>query len=119
MTTQPDDEHVRPFAAMLAELDQGTVHARLSDQLHDLVAAVTTTGKKGTITLQLTLEAVTKGRTEALKMTAATVLKAPEADNAKPATVFFVDRGGNLTRDNPLQPQLPLVGLPTRKDIGA
>lgn len=34
-----DDEHVAPFAKTLAELDHGTVHARLSDQLHDLIAA--------------------------------------------------------------------------------
>jgi hypothetical protein len=114
-----EDEHVAPFAKTLAELDHGTVHARLSNQLHDLIAAVTTTGKKGTLTLQLSLEVVTKGRGETLKMTAATALKAPEADNAKPVTVFFVDPAGNLTRDNPTQPQLPLIGLPTRKDITA
>lgn len=107
MSTQ-DDEQIRPFAATLAELAGGKVHNRLSEQLHDLTQAVTATGKKGTLTLQLTLEPLKRGQTDTLQLTAATKLSAPEGDEQRPVTVFFADREGNLTRNDPNQLALPL-----------
>lgn len=103
-----EDDHVAPFAKTLAELAGGKVHTRLSEQLHALTAAVTDTGKKGTLTLQLTLEPLKKGQTDTLQLTAVTKLVAPEGDASRPVTVFFADREGNLTRNDPNQLALPL-----------
>jgi len=115
-----DDEQVRPFAAVLADLAAGKVHARLTEQLADLTAAVSTTGKKGTLTIQLEVKPVKTGQTNGpLQVTAKSVCKAPEGEDAAPVTIFFADETGNLTRDDPNQPQLPLRGLPTRKDATA
>lgn len=103
-----DDEHVKPFAATLAELDKGRVHARLSEQLHDLTTAVQATGKAGTLTLTISLSPIKKGQTDTLQLTTKTVLKAPVGDDATPTTVFFTDAAGNLTREDPTQMRLPL-----------
>jgi hypothetical protein len=103
-----DDEHIRPFAATLAELDKGRVHARLSEQLHALTTAVQATGKVGTLTLTIDLRPITKGNSDTLKLTTKTVLKAPAGDEETPTTVFFTDAAGNLTREDPTQLKLPL-----------
>lgn len=103
-----DDEYVKPFAAALAELDKGRVHARLSEQLHELTSAVQATGKAGTLTLTLSLSPIKKGQTDTLQLVPKVVLKAPTGDDETPTTVFFVDGAGNLTREDPTQMRLPL-----------
>jgi outer membrane PBP1 activator LpoA protein len=109
-----DERQVKPFAATLQELAGGTVAARLAEQLQELTQAVTDTGKKGTLTLQLTVAPLKPGNVTNLIVTAKTVVKAPEDDSATPSSVFFTDSAGNLTRDDPKQPTLPLRGLETR-----
>lgn len=109
MPNAPDDDtQVRPFAAILTELHGGRVHARLTDQLADLTSAVTSTGKKGTLTIQLEVKPLKAGQNDVLQVIAKSVLKAPEGEDAAPTTVFYADDSGNLTRDDPNQPQLPL-----------
>jgi non-homologous end joining protein Ku len=103
-----DGEQVRPFAATLQEIGRGSVHDRLSEQLQQLVAAVTETGKKGTLTLQLTVAPVKPGNVHNLLVTAKTALKAPEGDEA-----------GNLSREDPTQLKLPLRGVETKKGASA
>lgn len=112
MPNAPDDGQVRPFAAILQDLAGGKVHARLTEQLAALTAAVTATGKKGTVTLTLEAKPLKAGQADTLVVTAKSVLKAPESDDVSPITVFYADDAGNLTRDNPRQPMLPLRGLP-------
>jgi hypothetical protein len=113
-STDDDGRQVKPFAATLQELGGGTVAARLAEQLQELTAAVIDTGKKGTLTLQLTVAPLKPGNVSNLVVTAKTLLKAPEDDNAAPSSVFFTDGAGNLTRDDPRQPALPLRGLESR-----
>lgn len=121
MPNAPDDDgQVRPFAAILRELAGGRVHARLTEQLADLTSAVTATGKKGTLTLAFEVKPVKAGQANSpLQVTAKSTLKAPEGEDAAPVTIFFADSDGNLTRDDPNQPQLPLRGLPTGRTATA
>lgn len=121
MPNAPDDEgQARPFAAILQELAGGKVHARLTEQLATLTASVTATGKKGTLTLAFEVKPLKAGQAQSpLQVTAKSVLKAPEGDDAAPVTVFFADSDGNLRRDDPNQPQLPLRGLPTGRTATA
>lgn len=107
---------IRPFTAVVQELAGGRVLTGLSEALADVTAAVAETGKKGTVTLQLTVAPVGKGASGALQVTAKTAVKAPESDDATPTTVFFADDDGNLTRTDPKQLQLPLREVTTRKD---
>lgn len=113
------DRQIRPFAATLQEIAGGTVHTRLSDQLQQLVTAVTDTGKKGTLTLQLTVAPLKPGNVSNLVVTAKTALKAPEGDDAAPSSVFFHDREGNLSREDPTQLKLPLRGVEGKKGASA
>lgn len=111
--TPPDGRTIRPFAAVLQEIGGGKTHDRLSEQLAELVDAVTSTGKKGVLTLQVTVAPIKAGNTNTLVVTGKTVCKAPEGDDASPSSVFFPDAAGNLTRNDPNQPSLPLRGLET------
>lgn len=104
---QPNDmQQVKPFSATLQEIAKGAAHAKVSDELRQLTAAVTETGRKGTIQLTLTVAPIKPGNTSNLVVTAVSVLKAPAGD--APSAVFFHDVAGNLTRDDPNQPTLPL-----------
>lgn len=119
MSDTPATARIRPAAAIVQEIGGGTLHTRLSEQLAELTAAVTDTGKKGTLTVQLTVAPIKPGNTTTLIVTGKSVLKAPERDDQAPSSVFFPDAAGNLTRDDPSQPSLPLRGLATAREASA
>ena len=97
MTDQPP---IRPFADFLREQAKGTTHEELGEGLHDLVARVRDTGKKGTLTLTVTVELM-KGSDKAVIVSDEIKLKLPEHD--RDTSLFFADRFGNLTRNDPDQ----------------
>lgn len=105
---KPNDDgaRVKPLATTLQEIAAGSFHAKVSDELRQLTAAVTDTGKKGTLAITLTVAPIKPGNTSNLVVTAQSVVKAPAGD--APSAVFFHDRDGNLTRDDPNQPTLPM-----------
>ena len=109
---QTGEIQIRPFAAWLQEQSQGRTHSELSDALHDLIARVQDTGKKGTLTLSVHVETM-KGDNTALVISDEIKLKLPEHD--RKASLFFVDANGNPTRNDPRQIALPLreVSAPT------
>lgn len=106
-----DDPTVRPFADWLREQGEGKTHDELSEALYDLVARVTDTGRKGTLTLTITVEPMKKSD-EVLVISDEIKLKLPEFD--RPVSVFYTDDQGNLIRNNPNQPEL--AGL---RDVSA
>lgn len=110
---------IKPFAATLQEIAAGAFHTRVSELLQDLVTAVTDTGKKGVLTVTLTVAPIKPGNTTNLVVTGKTSVKAPESDDAAPSSVFFHDAAGNLTRNDPNQPALPLRGLDSGKAANA
>lgn len=110
-----DERTIKPFAATLQEIAAGSFHTRLGEQLQDLVTAVTDTGKKGTLTVQLTVAPIKPGNTTNLVVTGTVAVKAPKSDDDSPSSVFFHDADGNLTRNDPNQPMLPLRALESGK----
>jgi hypothetical protein len=113
-----DETQIRPFAAVLQELHRGSIHGELSELLHDLVAAVRDTGKKGTLTLKLDVKPIKPGQVDTLEVTAAVTANPPRADT--PTTVFFTDQTGNLTREDPDRAnQLPLREIMGGRQEGA
>lgn len=108
MTDIPDDSRVRPFALTLQEIGGGRLAARVSDQLADLTAAVVATGKKGSIVLKVEVAPVKKANANTLMVSGSSKATIPESDDAAPTSVFFATDDGNLSRDDPKQPQLPL-----------
>ena len=103
----PTDRQTRPFADVLRELDKGRVHNELSEKLQELLEAVMTVRKPGTVALQLKVEAA-KGE-DMVTVLATVVTKVPRT--ARTST-FWVTDDHNLSRSNPTQPYLPLAGVP-------
>ncbi|MCK2219742.1 hypothetical protein MF672_038995 [Actinomadura sp. ATCC 31491] len=118
MTDTPDEPgQVRPFAAMLQEIQGGAVADEAADLLQQLVTAVTDIGKKGHLVLTITVQPL-KGNASALNVAGEVVLKAPRPEPA--AGVFFFDTSGNLMRDNPRQATIPglrEVGKPNYDNV--
>ena len=98
---QPDDDvQIRPFADFLREQSSGKTHAELGEGLHDLVARVLDTGKKGSLSLTISVGPM-KGNPEILVVSDEIKLRLPEHD--RQASAFWPDANGNLTRHDPRQ----------------
>lgn len=106
-----DDPPIREFASWLIEQARGRTHQELSEALYDLTQRVSDTGKKGKLTLTVTVEPVPKSDGKVLQVTDEIKLALPEYD--RPASIFYSDRYGNLSRSDPRQEAIPgLVDVP-------
>lgn len=94
------DKTVRPFADFLREHGRGRTHDELGEALHDLIARVKDTGKKGSVSLTIAVEPMKKDD-RMVVVSDQIKLKLPEHD--RPAGVWFTDKDGNLTRNDPDQ----------------
>ncbi|MFB4306926.1 hypothetical protein [Actinomadura sp. GTD37] len=109
---EPDDAgRVRPFAAILQDINGGEFATQIAGDMQDLVTAVRDLGRKGTLTLKFEV-APRKGSSTALNVTARRDLKMPAEEPIE--SVFFADSGGNLLRDDPRQLALPDLRTVTR-----
>jgi hypothetical protein len=103
---EPTDKaggRTRPFADVLRELDKGRLHAELSAQLQDVIAAVVDTRKPGSVSVTLK---VSPDRADGMvRVAAGRTAKVPQRDRE---SLFYVTDDHNLSRDNPIQPTLPL-----------
>jgi hypothetical protein len=86
------------FADTLGAINHGAVADLAAAQLADLVQQVTHLGRKGTLTLTVTVEPFTGGG-NTVQVTAATVVKPPKNDPHK--GVFFFADDGALSRNDP------------------
>lgn len=105
-TDQPTEDtgQVRPFAAVLQDIEHGTLADQLAIDVQQLVKAVRDLGRKGTLTLKV--EVAPRKGGNALNVTARRDLKLPQEEPVE--SVFFTDKSGNLLRDDPRQMALPL-----------
>lgn len=94
------DPPIRPFADFLRDQSQGRTHDELSEALWDLCARVRDTGKKGTLTLTVTVETM-KGDEHVLVVSDEIRLRLPEFPR-KPS-IFYTTGDGNLSRTDPNQ----------------
>lgn len=113
-----EEKHARPFGDFLAQQRDGQLHTELTESLHELVEAVRAHGKPGTITVVLKVKPAGRGLDNAVMVTDDVKLKKPVGERAD--SLFFVSTTGNLTRENPAQPRLPLreVGQSNGGDAG-
>lgn len=100
------ERHVRPFAEFLHEQRGGAAALEVSERFNELVAAVIEHGKGGELTLKIAVKPAAKGAGNVVQVTDTCTTKLPEGD--RPAAIFFADDDGNLRRNNPNQPELPL-----------
>lgn len=115
MTTAPQQQRtgeIAEFAAFLIGHLGGRSHEQISDELHDLLAAVAEHGKKGALTITVTVEPP-KGHVDGgpLAIGIDSSIKAPKA--SAPPAIYFVDADGNATRNDPRQMALDLRTAPT------
>lgn len=99
----PDTEdaaYIRPFIDWLREQAKGTTQDELSEGLHDLIARVQDTGKKGSLSLTITV-APLKGDNHVLVVSDEIKLRLPEHD--RQSSLFYPDKHGNLSRKDPGQ----------------
>lgn len=100
-TKDEDGRRVRPFSDFLAEHNSGLGHRLAGEALQDVAASVVDTGKKGSMTVTVSVEPL-KGSEGTLMTTVVVNTKLPIAP-PKPA-VFYVADDGALTRSDPNQP---------------
>ncbi|WP_262058560.1 hypothetical protein [Streptomyces sp. STR69] len=117
MTVQQTETEAQPaeFAAFLVGHLNGRVHHSLSEELHELLQAVATHGKKGQLVIKVLVEP-SKGHVEGdpLAISVESDLKAPKS--TPPAAIYFVDDDGNPTRNDPRQMQLDFRTAPATTD---
>ena len=90
------------FAAFLVQHARGEAHEAVSNEFHELLAAVNEHGKKGTLAVTVTVEPPKGGMDGApVAISIDSVLKAPKA--TAPPSIYFVDDDGNATRNDPRQ----------------
>lgn len=103
MPGSDEQDTKRPFAAWLRELSKGRVHDQATDRLAELVTAIQETGKKGELTIKITVKPQPKMDGRAVLAEGAVTAKIPTADPA--SSLFFVD-GASLVRNDPEQQQI-------------
>lgn len=101
VTSPPSEDKPREFASFLLEQARGKTHEELSRALFDVTAKVIETGKKGSFNLTIEIALLDKDPSNGLVITDVIKTKMPEHD--RPASVFYADRSGNLSRRDPNQ----------------
>ena len=92
----------RTFSETINALRFGTLSDELTDKLRDLVATCATTGKNGSISLNLTLKPGKGGQIEVFDEIK---LKLPKEE--KGSSLMFASPENNLQREDPRQMSLP------------
>lgn len=95
----------REFCDTVRDLNSGEVAKELTEQFSELVAACSSTGKAGTLTLQIKLKP-SKGSSKTMTVEHDVKLKAPAFD--RPPDHLFVVNGNTLVAYNPEQKKLDL-----------
>ena len=102
----------RPFGEFLADQRGGDCHHEATQKLHQLIEAVSETGRPGKITLIFSVKPAARGA-RMVAVTDDVKLTLPELE--RDTAVFYVDKNHNLSRSDPDQQDLPLRELPQRQ----
>lgn len=92
----------KPFAVFLQEHKRGSLANELAEQMQEVVNAVIEHGKKGSLTLKLSIAPTKDGMT--VFVTDDVTTSVPKADRG--GTILFPDAKGNLHRSDPNQMKL-------------
>jgi hypothetical protein len=118
MTTTPQQRtgEIAEFAAFLVGHLGGRSHEQISAEMHELLGAVAEHGKKGSLTVVVSVEPLQgPHRRRPLAIAIDSTLKAPKA--SAPPSIYFVDADGNPSRNDPRQMALDLRTAPTTTDF--
>lgn len=104
----------RPFMDFLREHRNGVTHDELSDALQELVAAVTSEERGGTLTVTLSVKPI--GKSDGLEVGAKVTIKAPQPHPG--VSIFFPTPENNLVRQDPRQQSMELRPVPAAAHKG-
>ena len=99
------------FAQFLQTYRKGALHAEMTEALAEAVCEAMKTQKKAVLTLKLTIAPSNDEVT--VYVSDDIVPKHPLPD--KGGSIMYPDESGNLMRNDPRQPELPLQQVPTAK----
>lgn len=115
---------IKPFATFLLQQAGGRTHEELTQALHDVVAAVQDTGKKGRITLVLEIALLDKKGANSTQIRVADAVKVACPEHDRASSIFWTDKNGNVTRNDPqmldfegLRVAEPLIDVSTLKEL--
>lgn len=103
----------RPITDTLRMIGGGMFLDTVSERMAELVASVNASGKKGKMTLMITVKKATRGG--AMHITG-DVKITPPAEEAM-EVMLFATKDGNLVADDPAQQKLDLRRVPGAVDI--
>lgn len=99
---QNTDTHDGEFAVFLIQHSRGEAHEQISDEFHELLAAVQRHGRKGSLTIKVSVEPPKGGADGAPVLVGIeSDIKAPRP--IAPPAMYFVDDDGRPTRNDPRQ----------------
>jgi hypothetical protein len=101
---------MKPFTSTLAELRGGQLNEELADALRLVTAAVRKTGRKGKVTLTLTVKPATKGDIDRLSIKDKVEFDEPTLDI--PETFLFADDRNDLSKQDPQQKLFGQIAKP-------
>lgn len=101
---------VTPFSQQLAHMGKGVVDAELTEVLTGLVKAVKETGKKGSLTLKISMKRETG--TEDMVRLSVDAIKTSLPQNDRPPSIYWATYAGDLLRQDPEQRALELKEAP-------
>lgn len=97
----------RAFAVFLQELRDGRTHAELTAQMADLLEKVASTGKAGSITLEIKVKPSTRGA-DVAKVTVLDAIKVKLPSPERGEDFFWLTEEHELSRNHPRQASLEL-----------
>lgn len=103
MPDEQSPDQVREFTDWIREHARGSLNDEMTAAMADVVLAVSTLEKPGTVTLKIKVEPIGTG--DRTVVTSGQVSSSPPQP-APPASVFYPDAHGGLHRDDPQRPSL-------------
>lgn len=102
------------FLATITDMRDGELPDALNDALANVLAAVRVTGRKGSLSLTVTIKPASKGSVHTLFLSAAIAEKLPKFEH--PESIFYANDQGGLSRRDERQPEMTdlRVTEPTR-----
>lgn len=108
--TNPDEgsgteiPQTKTIVAFLAEHRQGGLANEASEQLAEVTEAARRLGKKGSLTITITVDPIKDNSAGLVNVSDEIKAKIPKEPT--PGSTFFTDERGNLSRRDPRQPEI-------------
>lgn len=107
---------IRPFDAVLRDINQGYFVDDVTEKLTEVIAGVTRTGKPGSLTV--TLKFMPRG-SDNQQVEVIPSIKGVVPELERQISIFYANRDYGLQRNDPNQPGLPgIAGVDFDRDTG-